>query len=87
MPSDSYARYGNIARSPKVRAKLIEVRDRIYARAETIDAEEQANANLGKAEGTRPRGRPYARVTAREDQEFGTKRVTRRRVLGRAARS
>ena len=38
------------------------------------------------SEGTRPKGRPYARVsTDAVDQEFGTWTVPKRRLLARAA--
>jgi len=87
MPRDAYERYGNVARSPKVRAKLVEVRDRIHARAQAIQAEEGVDVGLTTSEGTRPKGRPYARVAASLEHEFGTEDVSRKRILGRAARS
>jgi hypothetical protein len=87
MATDRYQRYGDVARSAKVRAKLVEVRDRIHARAEAIQAEEGVDVGLAVSEGTRPKGRPYARLSADIDQEFGTENVSRRRILGRAANS
>jgi len=87
MPTDAYLKYGHVARSPKVRAKLVEVRDRVHARAKAIEAEEGVDAGLATSEGTRPKGRPYARVSASLEHEFGTENVSRKRILGRAARS
>ena len=38
-----------------------------------------------RSDGTRPKGRPYSRVAADADQEWGTSEIERRRILGRAA--
>jgi hypothetical protein len=71
------------------------VRDALKARAEKVRARADALAKAEKtetqppevAEGTRPKGRPFARVSIPDgaDQEWGTSRTERRRILGRAA--
>ena len=84
MPLLTYKQIGDIARSPAVRKKLAEVADRIARNAEGIAAAEGVDAKIVRSDGTRPRGRPFARVTADGIQEWGTNEVERRRVLGRA---
>lgn len=74
-----------VMQSDPVREALRKRRDRIAQRAQVIADNEDVDANVRTEEGTRPRGRPYARVLADAEQEFGTSRVARRRVLGRAA--
>lgn len=57
-------------------------------RAEQIAASESVELESEVVEGTRPRGRPYARVQSRNvAQEWGNGVVKRRRILGRAANS
>lgn len=58
------------------------------ARAEQIAATEGVEIESRVTEGTRPKGRPYARVqSANVGQEWGDSKTARRRILGRAARS
>ena len=71
--------------SAPVREALAKRRDRIARRAETIAANEGIDPHITTSEGTRPKGRPYARVTADADQEWGNTNTARRRILGRAA--
>jgi hypothetical protein len=80
----TYRQLGDIARSPAVRAKLAQVADGIAADARAIAATEGADVQVRREDGTRPKGRPYARVLADADQEWGTSEVARRRILGRA---
>jgi hypothetical protein len=89
MPRLSYARLGAIARSRGVRARLDVIAADIAARANAIAAAEgeSDNVTVTVSSGTRPRGRPYARVTINADQEWGTTEVERRRILGRAVDS
>ena len=68
-----------------VRAALRARRDVIARRAEAIAADEGVDADVTTSEGTRPKGRPYARVSADAEQEFGSSNTARRRILGRAA--
>jgi hypothetical protein len=84
MASGLYRQAGKIMKSKPVRAKLDRVADAIAVAAEGIAASEGVDANIGRKSGTRPLGRPYARVTADAEQEHGSARTVRRRVLGRA---
>ncbi len=71
--------------STKVRAGLKARGAPIAARAQQIAAAEKVKGEVSTSEGTRPKGRPYARVTADAGQEFGDTNTARRRILGRAA--
>lgn len=88
MPTPMYEQLRRVMQSRKVRAKLAEVADGIAARAEQLAAQDEADdaedVIIGREEGTRPKGRPYSRVTASLDQEWGTSKVARRRILGRS---
>jgi len=90
MASSMYKQLGVVMRSEAVRRQIAEVADRIAARAQAIadadTAEDAEDITIGRVDGTRPKGRPFARVTAPLDQEFGTPKVARRRILGRAIR-
>lgn len=84
--ADLYKQLGKVMRSRQVRAKLDEVADRIAGRAESAAASAGVDADIRRTSGTRPKGRPYARVLASAEQEHGTANTTRRRVLGQAVR-
>lgn len=72
--------------SPAVRAKLDELADGIARRAEAIAEAEDVDVTITRSSGTRPQGRPFARVTSDNvDAEWGTSKTRRSRVLGRAA--
>jgi hypothetical protein len=74
--------------SQPVRAALRKRADRIHSRAQSIASSESVELESEVTEGTRPRGRPYARVQSRNvGQEWGDSKTARRRVLGRAAES
>lgn len=65
-----------------LRAKAVEKQ----ARAEQIADQEGVELDSKIVEGTRPRGRPFARVqSSNAAQEYGTSIVERKRILGRAA--
>lgn len=82
----NYAGIGEVMRLPKVRAALRSQAGGIAAKARSLDAAEGGDATISVEEGTRPRGRPYARAVSDDaDGEFGTSKTARRRVLGRAA--
>lgn len=82
----SYRWIGDAARKPKVRKALAGKAAQVRSRAERIAASEGVSLDSSVTEGTRPKGRPYANVTSPNvAQEFGTARVRRRRILGRAA--
>ena len=56
--------------------------------ADSIAASEGVELDSKLVEGTRPKGRPYARVqSSNVAQEWGNSVVKRRRILGRAAQS
>ena len=74
------------AQSEGVRKVLAERRDRLARAAEALAASEDVEGEVSTSEGTRPKGRPYARVEFDNvDQEWGTSKTRRRRILGRAA--
>lgn len=90
MASAMYKQVGAVMRSPAVRRQIAAVADGIASRAQAIanadTAEDAEDITIGRVDGTRPKGRPFARVTAPLDQEFGTPRTARRRILGQAIR-
>lgn len=81
----SYEFVRGVMQHETTRAALRARRDAIAARAEALAAAEGIDARIEKSEGTRPKGRPYARVSADAEQEWGSSNTARRRILGRAA--
>jgi hypothetical protein len=82
----SYEGIGEVMRLPQVRAALRKQAEGIAARARSLDRSEGGDATISVVEGTRPRGRAFARVVSDDvDGEFGTSKTARRRTLGRAA--
>lgn len=74
--------------SSGTRAGLKKVADRVQGRAAALAASEAPDSSPPRVvEGTRPKGRPYARVQMDDGaaQEWGTSKTQRRRILGRAA--
>lgn len=60
--------------------------DRIASRAEKIAREEEVEVTITRTDGTRPKGRPFSRVTSDNvDAEWGTSKTARSRIMGRAA--
>jgi hypothetical protein len=77
-----------IQQMPQVRAALAGRAARIAARAKAMNDAENGDADIHTESGTRPQGRSYSRVVSTDAEgEFGTEKVPRRRLLGRAARS
>lgn len=71
-----------------VRRALRKKADMKQVRAEQIAASEGVELKSQVKEGTRPKGRPYARVESPNvGQEWGDGIVERKRILGRAASS
>ena len=71
---------------PGVAAALQAVADRVARRAEGIAANEGVDINITTTAGVRPKGRPYVNVVADNvDQEWGSSRSGKYRILGRAA--
>lgn len=78
--------FKTIVQLPSVRAALRAEAERRQGRAEGIAAAEGVELDSEIREGTRPKGRPYARVQSPNvGQEYGDGIQERRRVLGRAA--
>ena len=72
--------------SEGVRQKLIERANRIKAKAQAIASTEGVEGTFEVRTGVRPKGRPFASVHCDNvDQEFGTSKTARSRILGRAA--
>lgn len=82
-------RFNEIIGHPKVREALRLKAQRVQAAAEQIaQGEGVKEFKTELTEGTRPKGRPFARVSSSDvDQEYGTSVVGRKRILGRAAES
>lgn len=69
-----------------VKAHLQVVAKRVASRAKGIAASEGVTMNVSTKAGLRPGGRPYVNVTTdNSEQEFGSSRTKKRRILGRAA--
>lgn len=81
----SYEFIRDAMQSAPVRAALAKRRDAIAQRAGALASAEKVTPDITTSEGTRPQGRPYARISADAAQEWGTSRTARRRILGRAA--
>lgn len=72
--------------SAPVREGLAKRADTIASRARGLAANEGVDMEVTRRDGTRPKGRPFARVEGdNAAQEFGTSNTARRRILGRAA--
>lgn len=68
-----------------VAAQLQVVANRIQARAAALAASEDVEMTVTTTAGKRPGGRPFVNVVSdNSDQEFGTSKTERRRILGRA---
>ena len=74
-------------RHPAVIEHLRKIAKRVESRAQAIAASENVEMDTEVIEFTRPGGRPVAQVVSHHDeQEFGTSRHGKYRILGRAAR-
>lgn len=77
-----------VTQLPSVRAALLAKAQEKQGRAESLARAEGVELHSRVSQGTRPGGRPYARVSSPNGaQEFGDGIVERKRVLGRAAES
>lgn len=73
------------AQKPLVRKALQAKADKIKARVESIAAAEEVTMQVTTEAGIRPGGRPFVNVVSdNAEQEFGSSRTKRRRILGRA---
>lgn len=81
----SYEYITAAANHPGVIAQLAVVADRIRARAVGIAAAEEVSMQVTTETGIRPKGRPFVNVVAdNAEQEWGSSRTVRHRILGRA---
>lgn len=81
----SYEYIQSAARHPGVLAQLQVVADRVKARAQQLASKEGVEMTITTTSGQRPGGRPFVNVEGdNADQEFGTARSRRLRILGRA---
>jgi hypothetical protein len=71
---------------PGIRQAIEREARTLAARAQGLSNAEGVDARVTTATGSRPGGRPFARVISdAAEAEFGTGKTARRRVLGRAA--
>jgi hypothetical protein len=81
----SYEYIQQAAQHPGVQRQLQVVADRIQARAKQLAKKEGVEMTVTTRSGTRPGGRPFVNVEGDNvDQEYGTARSRRLRILGRA---
>lgn len=86
---DRYEFIQSVMQLPSVRAKIAQVRDQKagevarLARAENIPVAVVVETSAG----TRPKGRPYARIAIPARVEYGDYETPRTRLLGRVAQS
>jgi len=74
------------AQQPIVRQALRQTAERVRRRADSLAASENVKMNTWIEEGTRPGWRPQAQVYGdNAEQEWGSARSDRRRIMGRAA--
>lgn len=84
----SYDFVQKAAQQPGVAKQLQAVANRVKARAEALADQEGVEMTVTTTAGTRPGGRPYVNVVGdNPDQEYGTSRSGRFRILGRAGES
>jgi|tagenome__1003787_1003787.scaffolds.fasta_scaffold20721739_3 hypothetical protein len=86
MAAGTYQFVRQVMQSPGVRRSLAGVADRVAAEANRL-ARQQGLGGVARVDGTRPKGRPYARVLMTGSQEWGTYMEPRRRILGQATAS
>jgi hypothetical protein len=72
-----------ILQSPGVRRKLAEVANRKAGQAAAVARSERVDVVVQREDGTRPKGRPYARISIPAENEFGDSKTRRLRILGR----
>lgn len=81
----SYEFIQQAAQHPGVVQQLQVVADRIKARADALADQEGVEMTTTTRAGVRPGGRPFVNVEGdNPDQEFGSARSNRYRILGRA---
>lgn len=83
MPTARYVEVQRILQTETVRRQLRIVRDRKARQVAAYAAGEGVKVPIEVSEGTRPKGRPYARVSIPASHEFGDSKTKRLRLLGR----
>lgn len=82
----SYELIQKAAQHRDVRARVQDKAEEVAAGARRLASQEGVEMGVKVVSGTRPGGRPFSNVVGdNADQEFGTSRSERRRILGRAA--
>ena len=80
-----YTAIEHVMQLPVVRQQIAHVADRVAANARDVAAgARMGGLPIGREDGTRPKGRPYARVTAPLGQEYGSGSMTRLAILASA---
>lgn len=72
-----------VMQSPGVRKHIADAADRKAHAAGQIALSEGVNVPVVRTNGTRPKGRPYARVALPAANEHGDSKTRRLRILGR----
>lgn len=81
----SYEFIQKAAQHPDVAKQLQVVANRVKARAEQLAEKDGVDMKVTTEAGTRPGGRPFVNVVGdNPDQEYGSSRSGRFRILGRA---
>lgn len=81
----SYEFIQKAAQQPGVAKALQVVANRVKARAQQMADSDGVDMRVTTESGVRPGGRPFVNVVGdNADQEFGTSRMGRFRILGRA---
>jgi hypothetical protein len=85
MPTANYLFVQRVLQQPGVRRKLLEIAQRKAAQARLIAASEDPTAHVPVevSSGTRPKGRPYARISVPAANEYGDYKTKRLRLLAR----
>jgi hypothetical protein len=83
MPSTDYLFVQRVLQSPGVRRRLAEVAARKAGVAVVLAAQDNENVQVVTSAGTRPQGRPFARVSVPAVNEFGDSKTKRLRLLAR----
>lgn len=85
MATAAYLALQRIQQGRSVRRHLTASAQRVAARARAVAAAEGADVEVTVTDGTRPRGRSYARVSMTPGvHEFGDSKTSRKRILGQA---
>lgn len=82
----SYEFIQKAAQQPGVRKAVHKKAEQIGRRAQGLADSEKVPMRVSVESGTRPGGRPYSNVVGdNAEQEWGSSKTAKRRILGRAA--